>query len=263
MRKIDLTNRRAGTLLVTGRVPDRARYWFATCTVCSRVSQHRQDTLTGANPTARCGCDDARVTHGATRKDGRAPDPFYGLWIAVKQRVRRQSYSYPLEIDPRWQRDFPTFKRDVLRECGPRPSKAHSLDRINVMRGYLPGNVRWETPRGQANNRTSSRLYPSPAYDAALTASEWAQYLTLLTGDTERWTRQRVQTLLEHLSTEELIAGVHPQRRTRRELAEARQRAEEKRVLEEMDRDQPDGLTLPARRIIAQADGDDDLFPED
>jgi hypothetical protein len=48
-----------------------------------------------------------------------------------------------------WRAHFPAF----LKHIGPRPSKRHSLDRIDNRRGYEPGNVRWATRRTQSSNR--------------------------------------------------------------------------------------------------------------
>src|SRR6185369_1155815 len=48
-----------------------------------------------------------------------------------------------------WVDDFPAF----LAHVGPRPSKRHSLDRIDVDGGYNPGNVRWATDIEQNRNK--------------------------------------------------------------------------------------------------------------
>lgn len=235
MKRIDLTGHTAGTLTITGPSPDRKYYWRAVCTVCTKTGEYRGDTLRGSNPTARCECRDARISHGALRKAGAGPDPLYTLWQNVRARVRRQSYAYPIELQDGWQH-FSRFRHDVLRTIGPRPSEAHSLDRIDVMRGYLVNNIRWATPKQQANNRTSNRLIKSPEYRAALTVAEWAQFLGAVTGDQRQWAPERVQRLLDlRLTVEQIVSAVHPQRRTPQELAEARQRAFQTRMQREAD----------------------------
>jgi len=52
-----------------------------------------------------------------------------------------------------WLYDFPAFYDHI----GPKPSDAHSVDRINNNLGYQPGNVRWATAEEQANNRRQAR----------------------------------------------------------------------------------------------------------
>jgi hypothetical protein len=68
------------------------------------------------------------------------------------------SYKYyggaGVAICPEWISDFQTF----LFHIGPRPTRKHSIDRIDNAKGYEPGNVRWATSIEQAANRKSTAM---------------------------------------------------------------------------------------------------------
>lgn len=53
-----------------------------------------------------------------------------------------------------WRKDFWSFYNHI----GPRPSKSHSVDRIDTLKGYEPGNVRWASVLTQTNNRKNTRF---------------------------------------------------------------------------------------------------------
>jgi hypothetical protein len=83
------------------------------------------------------------------------------IYQQMKQRcLNPKCLSWPdyggrgITISPCWlgEDGFDNFVRDV----GKRPSRKHSLDRINNDGNYEPGNVRWATAKTQNKNRRRS-----------------------------------------------------------------------------------------------------------
>lgn len=60
---------------------------------------------------------------------------------------------------------------------GPRPSSAHSIDRIDVDGDYAPGNVRWATRTEQAENTRQSVFVTHDGVTRCVSA--WAESLGL------------------------------------------------------------------------------------
>ena len=99
-----------------------------------------------------------------------------------------------ITVCDRWRESFEAFREDV----GPRPSAAHSLDRIDNDRGYEPGNVRWATRRDQARNRRDNHTLTLGGVTACIT--EWAERTSIPKNvlwvriTTLRWSTERALT---------------------------------------------------------------------
>jgi len=125
--------------------------------------------------TKSCGCLSGETTAIRNTTHGLSKNPLYGLWIKVKDRCSNQNcedYKYygarGIKVCDRWLNSFPNFLADM----GPRPSRSHSIDRINTNGNYEPGNCRWATPLQQNSNRRNSRLFEHGG--KSLTLQQWS-----------------------------------------------------------------------------------------
>lgn len=87
--------------------------------------------------------------------------PEYEVWKGMRSRCSRpsvDSFKYygarGIRVCDRWLHSFVNFYSDM----GPRPSPAHSLDRINNNGNYEPSNCRWATAREQTLNSRVTKL---------------------------------------------------------------------------------------------------------
>lgn len=117
--------------------------------------------------TKSCGClkletsaanGRAALRHGHARTGEESPQ--YRTWQSMIRRCvdpNHISFRYygarGISVCERWQ----TFE-NFLADMPPRPSREHSIDRINVNGNYEPGNVRWATAVEQGRNKTKNRI---------------------------------------------------------------------------------------------------------
>ena len=171
-RFIDLTGSKFGLLQVigyVGRKPGGA-LWLCSCdcgVLCNRTSYDLRFDVSKS-----CGCVTRKkgpIKHGESVNSKITPE--YKAYLAAKGRCNNSAdavYDYygGRGIEFR----FCSFD-DFLSAIGRKPTRNHSIDRIDSDGHYEPGNVRWASKKEQANNRRNSLLVE--VNGTKKTLSEW------------------------------------------------------------------------------------------
>ena len=104
--------------------------------------------------------------------------PEYGIWMGMICRCNnKNSKSYKnyggrgIRVCDEWRKDFWAFYRHI----GKRPTRKHTVERIDTNGNYEPGNVRWATRTEQARNTTKNVTLSHQGTTA--TVAEWAERL--------------------------------------------------------------------------------------
>lgn len=161
---VDLSGFRFGKLTAVAPAGYKAggMVWDCVCDCANWTKVYGRNLRLGR--TKSCGCARAEsisanvATHGQARR-GKITSEFR-IWRAMHERCANplhNSYRYygarGISVCTSWQ-EFSAFYLDM----GSRPSKAHSIDRINVDGNYDPSNCRWATAVQQRANRRDSRM---------------------------------------------------------------------------------------------------------
>lgn len=128
-------------------------------------------TLVINGKTKSCGCLKKEVATKTFKKHGKRNCDEYRIWAAIKQRcLNVNSSSYKnyggrgVRVCDEWINSFDIFFKDM----GERPSKYHSIDRIDVMGDYCHSNCRWATDAEQARNRRTTKIISTPKGDMCI-----------------------------------------------------------------------------------------------
>jgi len=172
---MDLKGRKFGKLLVLQQVRtnDKRPRWRCECECGNRITCKHEDLIHTNHPKTHCGCANKGLP--TIHKNE------YSIWSGMLARCENPKHvAYEhyhgkgIKVCERWH-EFKFFLEDM----GKRPSKGHSLDRIDPNGNYEPGNVRWATGKVQARNKANSLYLPHPKTGELVPVAEVAEYLGL------------------------------------------------------------------------------------
>jgi hypothetical protein len=156
----NLSGQRFGRLVVAsfgGAVSGNSK-WICVCD-CGSISVPFATTLKSGKTTS-CGCFRRENLSVIKRKHGASLRDEYNTWKCMISRCTNpsiQGYAdyggRGISVCKRWIDSIENFIADI----GERPSKSHSLDRIDVDGNYEPSNCRWATAIQQQNNKRNNK----------------------------------------------------------------------------------------------------------
>lgn len=168
----DLTGLEDGDLEVLrlARFEKGHALWVYWCRRCSREFEAKAYFIKTRKNKCCPSC-----TPSGNYKHGLRLTPEFKVWCSMIDRCHRPSdHSYRnyggrgIYVCSRWRSSVRNFYHDV----GPRPSAAHSIERLDVNGNYQPDNCCWATKKQQARNRRSTARLEYAG--ETLSLPEWA-----------------------------------------------------------------------------------------
>lgn len=171
-RKLELSGAVFGRLTVTDSSSvDRCGkvQWVCRCSCGNIVSVVGSKLKSGYTKSCGCLALEVRTKHGNSRKSE------YRIRLTMIQRCHnpksRQYKDYGgrgITVCERWRESFDAFYADM----GQRPSKDHSLERVDNNSGYCKENCKWATRKEQSRNMRSNVLLFCDGQP--ITVTDWA-----------------------------------------------------------------------------------------
>lgn len=147
------------------------KYYNVVC-VCGKGNKLTAQEL---KKNISCGCCN-KYEHLSTHKLSKTSE--YKSWQSMKDRCyNNNNHSFKdyggrgIKVCDEWLDSFECFLNDI----GKKPSKKHSIERLDVNKGYYKSNCVWATNKQQSNNRRCN--YFLTYNGITKTRSEWADLI--------------------------------------------------------------------------------------
>lgn len=151
---------------------NHGRHWVCQCDCGVRRTVRSGRLFSGESLS--CGCLARELIAQRNHVHGRSYSPEHRSWSSMRTRCQNSKVDeFPnyggrgITICPEWD-SFERFYADM----GPRPSRQHSIDRIDTNGPYAPWNCRWATTREQTRNTRRNRFLTYD--DQTMTVCDWA-----------------------------------------------------------------------------------------
>ncbi len=175
--EVDITGRRYGRLVAMERMTykeNNSYVWKCKCD-CGNEFLVPRSRLTTKN-TQSCGCMYRKVG-GASVKTHKLHREFCILRQMIRRCTNPKSHAYAsyggrgIRVCKRWMQSFDNFISDM----GPRPSRKHSIERVDNNGNYNPKNCRWALSLEQQQN---TRYNKNITYEGrTMCIAAWAREL--------------------------------------------------------------------------------------
>lgn len=162
----DRTNQRYGRLVVQREVQAQRAdkiAWLCLCDCGKEVVVVSGDL--SSNHTKSCGCHKSDLTKArnvSMATHGMTHTAEFESWNSMKDRCYNCNTAgfkhyggRGIFVCDRWLHSFEAFHADM----GNKPSRRHTLDRIDTNGNYEPLNCRWALPKQQQRNRRNNRRF--------------------------------------------------------------------------------------------------------
>ncbi len=215
----EIAGERFGRLIAVKRVMVRGAknvMWKCACDCGGSVVAAAANL---GKSTKSCGClareTASNLLRGNTRmrRHHKSQSLEYNSWCGMKQRCsNKNSPKYPIygargiTVCDRWKNSFETFLADM----GRKPSRRHSVERVDNDGNYEPDNCIWALPKVQGRNNRSNHMIEIDGQRMCIVA--WLEKLGIPQWKTREMTRTRYGKPPAYATIEDALVALYHDR---------------------------------------------------